>query len=169
MCIRDRFHTVCIGKTCIEGPPRGEGEEAGYGCQWRGGETLARSRVNEGLPREGCGRSSLQEGKAGYMLVQSDARGTTTDKRSSRMYCCRYNKENWQFSFLFCFPPFWMCFFRECIVLTHAIKRCIQQLILSFYFRKKKNQNITTAEFELTFSRNDTTNSSIRGLPLQRP
>ena len=42
-----------------------------------GGETLTWSRVNEGLPREGGVTRSLQEGKVGCVLDQSDRRKIT--------------------------------------------------------------------------------------------
>ena len=40
------------------------------------GWNVTRGRVNEGLPWERGVRRNLQEGKAGYLLVESDGRET---------------------------------------------------------------------------------------------
>ena len=57
---------------------RGKREEGGVKMPMTWGwKTLTRNRINEGYPRGGGVRSSLQEGKVGCLLLKNDRRETT--------------------------------------------------------------------------------------------
>ena len=49
---------------------------------------MAKSRVNDGLPRERGVWRSLQEWKVGYLLVQSDRRETTAALEGTQLSSC---------------------------------------------------------------------------------
>ena len=49
------------------------------------GETLTRSRANEGLPRERGVMSSLRETKVGYLFFRSDRRETAAVLEDTRL------------------------------------------------------------------------------------